>query len=79
MTEHFLKAGYKPYYNKGDSLEMSGGISEAYSSLLEDIWSGEFDVVSPSKFQVVINYTCACTVTIEGAIGMKLYIHISVS
>ena len=61
MTEHFLKAGYKPYknlMNKDDSLGVSGSIAKAYSSLLEDIWSGEFDVVSPNKFQVVIHVCC---------------------
>jgi ubiquitin carboxyl-terminal hydrolase 4/11/15 len=55
LTNFFLDARYVRDINKENPLGLKGKLANSYTSLLKEIWSGEYRAVAPSEFKKALS------------------------
>lgn len=54
LTNYFLEGTYTAEINRDNPLGWHGRIADEYGALLQELWSGKYTVVAPSKFKKVL-------------------------
>ncbi|KAH9249441.1 hypothetical protein BASA81_012803 [Batrachochytrium salamandrivorans] len=54
LREPFLNGEYEQDINRRNPLGMGGQLAESFASLLQQMWSNEYEVVAPNRFKLTL-------------------------
>lgn len=52
LSRYFMDGSYRSHINKDNPLGSRGVLAEAFSSVVKNLWSGEFKFISPVTIKV---------------------------